>query len=67
MQKTAAKFPESVMENYDELGSDDNIHITSFEQTSILEIGKIIQDLFSKIGKEVTLSLCRIKRRSSKR
>ena len=47
---------ESVMENYDELGSDDNIHITSFEQTSILEIGKIIQDLFSKIGKEVTLS-----------
>ena len=47
---------ESVMENYDELGPDDNIHITSFEQTSILEIGKIIQDLFSKIGKEVTLS-----------
>ena len=47
---------ESVMENYDELSSDDNIHITSFEQTSILEIGKIIQDLFSKIGKEVTLS-----------
>ena len=47
---------ESVMENYDELGSDDNIHITSFEQTSILEIGKIIQDLFSKIGKEVKLS-----------
>jgi len=47
---------ESVMENYDELSSDDNIHITSFEQTSILEIGKIIQDLFSKIGKEVKLS-----------
>ena len=47
---------EAVMENYDELSSDDNIHITSFEQTSILEIGKIIQDLFSKIGKEVKLS-----------
>jgi len=47
---------ETVMLNYSELNSEDNIHITSFEQTSILEIGKIIQDLFSNIGKEVTLS-----------
>jgi len=47
---------ESVMLNYSELNSEDNIHITSFEQTSILEIGKIIQTLFSSIGKEVTLS-----------
>lgn len=47
---------ETVMLNYSEFNSEDNIHITSFEQTSILEIGKIIQNLFSNIGKEVTLS-----------
>ena len=47
---------ESVMNNYDELSSDDNLHITSFNQTSILKIGEIIQSLFKGIGKDVTLS-----------
>ena len=47
---------EAVMNNYDEFSSDDNLHITSFKQTSILEIGEIIRSLFKDIGKDVTVS-----------
>jgi|TARA_B100000073_G_scaffold82725_1_gene63381 nucleoside-diphosphate-sugar epimerase len=47
---------EAVMNNYNEFSSDDNLHITSFKQTSILEIGEIIQSLFKDIGKDVTVS-----------
>ena len=47
---------EAVMNNYNEFSSDDNLHITSFKQTSILEIGEIIRSLFKDIGKDVTVS-----------
>ena len=44
---------EAVMENYDDFTSFDPLHITSFVSTSILEVGKIIQDLFASDGQEV--------------
>ena len=47
---------EAVMNNYDDLTSDDNLHITSFRQTTILEIAEIIQFLFEKAGRKVTVS-----------
>ena len=47
---------EAVMNNYDDLTSDDNLHITSFKQTTILEIAEIIQFLFEKLGRKVTVS-----------
>ena len=47
---------EAVMNNYSEFSFDDNLHITSFKQTSILEISEIIQSLFKGIGKDVTVS-----------
>lgn len=47
---------EAVMENYDELDSEDNIHITSFDATSILDIGSIIQGLFAEVGRSVTVT-----------
>ena len=47
---------EAVMENYEEIGPDDNLHITSFQQTTILEIAEIIQFLFSKLGHDVKIS-----------
>ena len=47
---------EAVMNNYDELSSEDNLHITSFKQTTILEIAEIIQFLFEKLGRKVTVS-----------
>jgi nucleoside-diphosphate-sugar epimerase len=47
---------EAVMENYDELSSDDNLHITSFDATTILDIGYIIQGLFAEIGRSVSVT-----------
>ena len=47
---------EAVMENYDELSSDDNLHITSFDATTILDIGHIIQGLFAEIGRSVSVT-----------
>ena len=44
---------EAVMQNYDDFTSTDPLHITSFVSTSILEVGKIIQNLFGADGKEV--------------
>ena len=44
---------EAVMQNYDDFTSTDPLHITSFVSTSILEVGKIIQNLFDVDGKEV--------------
>ena len=46
---------ESVMENYDRLTSDDELHITTGNYTTILEIAQNIQKLFSNIGKEVVI------------
>ena len=47
---------ESVMEQYTEHNSDSELHITSFQSTTILEIGKIIQGLFKSQGKKITLN-----------
>ena len=46
---------ESVMQNYDRLTSDDELHITTGSSTTILEIAQNIQKLFSNIGKEVVI------------
>ena len=46
---------ESVMQNYDRLTSDDELHITTGNSTTILEIAQNIQKLFSNIGKEVVI------------
>ena len=47
---------ESVMERYTEHSSDSELHITSFQSTTILEIGKIIQGLFKSQGKKIILN-----------
>ncbi len=47
---------ETVMHQYNDFTSDSDIHITSFTNTTILEIGKIIRGLFKANGKKVTLS-----------
>ncbi len=44
---------ETIMEHYDEFTSNDELHITTGNHTTILEIAEIIQKLFLKIGKEV--------------
>ena len=46
---------EAVMGNYDRLTSDDELHITTGNSTTILEIAQNIQKLFSNIGKEVII------------
>ena len=46
---------ESVMGNYDRFTSDDELHITTGNYTTILEIAQNIQKLFSNIGKEVVI------------
>ena len=49
------KALESVMGNYDRFTSDDELHITTGNYTTILEIAQNIQKLFSNIGKEVVI------------
>ena len=46
---------EAVMGNYDRLTSDDELHITTGNYTTILEIAQSIQKLFFNIGKEVVI------------
>ena len=46
---------EAVMGNYDRLTSDNELHITTGNYTTILEIAQSIQKLFSNIGKEVVI------------
>ena len=46
---------ESVMQNYDRLTPNDELHITTGNSTTILEIAQNIQKLFSNIGKEVVI------------
>ena len=45
-----------LMGSYDDLSSDDELHITTGNYTTILEIAEIIQRLFSNIGKEIMIS-----------
>jgi nucleoside-diphosphate-sugar epimerase len=42
---------EAIMENYDEFTSEDNLHITSFHSTRIIDIASIIGGQFNLIGK----------------
>ena len=44
---------ETIMEHYDEFTSNDELHITTGNHTTILEVAEIIQKLFLRIGKEV--------------
>ena len=44
---------DTVMSKYSEFTSDNDLHITSGNSTSILEIGREIQKLFKGIGKEI--------------
>ena len=46
---------ESVMGNYDQLTSNDELHITTGSYTTILEVARIIQRLFSNIEKDVVI------------
>ena len=46
---------EAVMGNYDRFTSDDELHITTGNSTTILEIAQSIQKLFFNIGKEVVI------------
>ena len=44
---------ETVMNNYDDFKSDDELHVTSFNSIKIIDIAKIIQQKFEIIGKKV--------------
>ena len=46
---------EAVMKNYDEFYSDDPLHITNFDYTSIREVAIIIENEFKLIGKPVNI------------
>ena len=45
-----------LMGSYDDLSSNDELHITTGNYTTILEIAEIIQRLFSNIEKEIVIS-----------
>ena len=47
---------EAIMNNYQDLSSDDELHITTGIYTSILEIANEIKKLFSNIGKDVIIT-----------
>jgi nucleoside-diphosphate-sugar epimerase len=44
---------EIIMNNYRDFNSDDNLHITAFRSTKIIDIAHIISGQFNLIGKEV--------------
>lgn len=46
---------ETIMENYTDFTSEDNLHITSFHSTKIIDIANIIVGQFNLIGKQVKL------------
>ena len=47
---------EAIMENYSDFTSDDDLHITTGNSTSILGIARTIQSLFKEIGREITIA-----------
>ena len=49
------KALEKIMINYEEFNSNDDLHITSFKSTTILEIASIIESLFKKEGISVKI------------
>jgi nucleoside-diphosphate-sugar epimerase len=44
---------EKIMENFDDFTSEDNLHITSFHSTKIIDVASIISGQFNLIGKEI--------------
>ena len=44
---------ETVMNNYDDFKSEDELHITSFNSIKIIDIAHIIQQKFEMIGKNI--------------
>ena len=44
---------ETVMNNYDDFKSEDELHVTSFNSIKIIDIAHIIQQKFEMIGKNV--------------
>ena len=46
---------EAIMENYNDFTSEDNLHITSFHSTKIIDIASIICGQFGLIGKDVII------------
>ena len=46
---------ETVMNNYDDFNSDDELHITSFSSIKIIDIARIIQQKFAMIGKNIDI------------
>jgi nucleoside-diphosphate-sugar epimerase len=46
---------EAIMENYNDFTSEDNLHITSFHSTKIIDIASIICGQFGLIGKDVVI------------
>ena len=46
---------EAIMENYNDFTFEDNLHITSFHSTKILDIASIICGQFGLIGKDVVI------------
>jgi nucleoside-diphosphate-sugar epimerase len=46
---------EVIMNSYNEFTSNDNLHITSFKSTKIVDIASIIVDEFKSIGKDVRM------------
>ena len=46
---------ETVMNNYDDFKSDDELHVTSFNSIKIIDIAKIIQQKFLMIGKNIDI------------
>ena len=49
---------EAVMKNYDNFYSDDPLHITNFDYTSIREVAIIIENEFKLIGKPINILPC---------
>ena len=46
---------ETVMDNYSDFNSNDELHVTSFSSIKIIDIAQIIQQKFSMIGKKIDI------------
>ena len=47
---------ETIMENYKDFTSDDDLHITSFNDTTIKDVANIIQGQFNLLGKFIKIT-----------
>ena len=46
---------ETIMNNYNDFNSDDELHVTSFSSIKIIDIAQIIQQKFAMIGKKIDI------------